>query len=162
MVKVFPLKDTFADKFKDMFSVYYLELGCEENGEHLADEYVIPDMLKGLLRVDLIEEEGEVCGFCIYQTDSNGNDWNFKEGFGDIREIYIESGRRGKGLGKFLLYSAEMRLKENGAKQIYALAEGDAADFFSACGYFLTGEECEELGCNVFLKDASACGCNCK
>ncbi|MCD8040850.1 MAG: GNAT family N-acetyltransferase [Clostridia bacterium] len=162
MVKVFPLRDTYAEKFKDMFMVYYLELGCEENGAHLAEEYVIPDMLAGLLRVDIIEEDGNICGFCIYQTDSKENEWNFKEGFGDIREIYIESDCRKKGLGKFILYTAEMKLKESGVKEIYTLADGDAAGFFAACGYELTSEECEELDCNVYLKTASACGCSCK
>ncbi|MCD8372802.1 MAG: GNAT family N-acetyltransferase [Clostridia bacterium] len=162
MVKVFPLKDIYAEKFREMFSVYYLELGCEENGGHLADEYVIPDMLAGLLKVDLIEEDGNICGFCIYQIDGDGNEWNFKEGFGDVREIYIEDGRRGRGLGKFLLYTAEMRLKEAGVKQIYTLPDGDSADFFASCGYELTDEVCDELECNVFVKNAAACGCNCK
>lgn len=158
MVRVFPLTDEYAERFGKMFVDYYDELGCDEDAEHLVREYILPDLLAGLLRVDLIEEDGSLCGFCIYQIDEPGNDWNFKDGWGDIREIYIVMARRRRGLGKFLLYTAEMRLKEGGAKGIYALPDGDSVDFFSACGYEMNGEECAELDCNVFIKTASV-GC---
>lgn len=159
MVRVFPLNDKYAETFGKMFADYYDELGCDENTEHLVKEYVLPDLLAGLLRVDLIEEDGAVCGFCIYQTDEPGNDWNFKDGWGDIREIYVTMNRRRRGLGRFLLYTAEMRLKETGTENIYALPDADAADFFAACGYELTDEECAELDCNVFVKSAKNCCC---
>ena len=67
--------------------------------------------------------------------------------------------RRRRGLGRFLLYTAEMRLKEAGTENIYALPDADAADFFAACGYELTDEECAELDCNVFVKSAKNCCC---
>ena len=104
MVRVFPLNDKYEKAFGKMFSDYYEELGCDEDADHLVNEYILPDLLAGLLRVDLIEEDGALCGFCIYQTDEPGNDWDFKDGWGDIREIYIVVSRRHKGLGKFLLY----------------------------------------------------------
>ncbi len=158
MVRVFPLTDEYAERFGKMFADYYDELGCDEDAEHLVREYVLPDLLAGLLRVDLIEEDGSLCGFCIYQIDEPGNDWNFKDGWGDIREIYIVMSHRRRGLGKFLLYTAEMRLKEGGAKGIYALPDAEAVDFFSACGYEMSGEECAELDCNVFVKtDCGGC-----
>lgn len=152
MVRVFPLNDKYEKAFGKMFSDYYEELGCDEDADHLVNEYILPDLLAGLLRVDLIEEDGALCGFCIYQTDKPGNDWDFKDGWGDIREIYIVVSRRRKGLGKFLLYTAEMRLKESGVKDIYTAADGDAINFFAACGYELTDEECSELDCNVLVK----------
>ena len=154
MVRVFPLNDRYADKFAKMFCDYYDALGCDEDGEHLVREYILPDLLAGLLKVDLIEDDGALCGFCIYQTDEPGNEWNFKDGWGDIREIYIVMQRRRKGLGKFLLYTAEMKLKEAGAKDIYALPDDGAVDFFAACGYELSDEVCQELECNVFIKSA--------
>ena len=160
MTKVYPLRDTCADAFKEMFGKYYLELDCEESGDHLAEEYIIPDVICGLVRADILEEDGEICGFCLYQTDSDKRDWNFKAGFGDIREIYIAPEKRRKGLGRFLLYTAEMRLREEGAQQIYTLPDdGASCDFFAACGYELTDEICEELECNVFIKSKpNACG----
>lgn len=160
MIRVFPLNDKYKEVFGKMFADYYDELGCDEDANHLVDEYVLPDLLAGLLRVDLIEEDGATCGFCIYQTDEPGNEWNFKDGWGDIREIYITQAKRRKGLGKFLLYTAEMRLKESGVKNIYALPDTDAVDFFAACGYDLTDEVCAELECNVYAKNAES-GCEC-
>lgn len=160
MIRVFPLNDKYKEVFGKMFADYYDELGCDEDADHLVDEYVLPDLLAGLLRVDLIEEDGATCGFCIYQIDEPGNEWNFKDGWGDIREIYITQAKRRKGLGTFLLYTAEMRLKESGVKNIYALPDTDAVDFFAACGYELTDEVCAELECNVYAKNAES-GCEC-
>ena len=160
MVRVFPLNDIHREQFCKMFADYYDELGCEDDGAHLADEYVLPDLLAGLLKIDIIEEDGVVCGFCIYQIDEPGNDWCFKDGWGDIREIYIVASKRRGGLGKFLLYTAEMRLAEAGAQNVYALPEGEAANFFAACGYDLTDDVCTELDCNVFTKSLQAKSCN--
>ena len=160
MVRVFPLNDKFKDIFGKMFADYYDELGCDEDGAHLVEEYVLPDLLAGLLKVDLIEEDGAVCGFCIYQIDEPGNDWCFKDGWGDIREIYIVMSKRRSGLGKFLLYTAEMRLAEAGAQNVYTLPEGESANFFAACGYDLTDDVCAELECNVFTKSLQNKSCS--
>lgn len=159
MIKVFPLNDKYAEIFGKMFADYYEELGCDEDAEHLVEEYVLPDLLAGLLRADLIEEDGAPCGFCIYQKDEPGNEWNFKDGWGDIREIYIVAAKRRRGLGKFLLMTAEMRLKEAGAENVYALPVSEAADFFADCGYELTDEVCADLDCNVYAKKLAACNC---
>ena len=159
MIRVFPLNDRYADIFGKMFADYYDELGCDEDAEHLVREYVLPDLIAGLLRGDMKEEGGEACGVCIYQQDEPGNDWNFKDGWGDIREIYVIMAKRRRGLGRFLLGTAEMRLKEAGAKNVYALPTSEAADFFAACGYELTDEVCPELECNVFSKPLGGCRC---
>ena len=44
-----PLRDDLKDKFAEMFETYYKELGCDEDCRHLVDEYIIPDLLSGLL-----------------------------------------------------------------------------------------------------------------
>lgn len=155
------MNDRYREDFGKMFADYYDELGCDEDAVHLVDEYVLPDLLAGLLKVDLIEEDGLVCGFCIYQIDEPGNDWCFKDGWGDIREIYIVMSKRRSGLGKFLLFTAEMRLAEAGAKDVYALPEGESANFFADCGYDLTDDVCAELECNVFTKSLQRQGCTC-
>ena len=135
MLHVYALKDTDMAVFEELFKQYYAELGCTDDTAHLVEEYVIPDMLASLLHVDLIAENGEISGFIIYQIDDINNDWNLKEGWGDIREIYISPSRRRKGLGKFLLYSAEMKLKEAGAEKAYCLPCESAVPFFTSCGY---------------------------
>lgn len=159
MLHVFPLRDQNKAQFCKLFEDYYLELGCEDDCKHLLDEYVLPDLLAGLLRIDLIEDGGETCGFVIYQKDDIDNDWNFKEGWGDIREIYIAPPFRGRGNGRFLLYTAEMKLKESGVERAYCLPAEGAKTFFSACGYEETEEYSEELDCPVFIKNSLENGC---
>ena len=153
MLHVYPLKDTDKSVFEKLFCEYYAELGCADDTAHLIDEYILPDMLASLLHIDLIAEDKEIAGFIIYQIDDIDNEWNLKEGCGDIREIYITPSRRRNGLGKFLLYSAEMKLKEAGAKGAYCLPFEGAVPFFVACGYADTEQYCEDLDCNIFEKN---------
>lgn len=161
MLQVSPLKDVLKDKFAEMFEAYYKELGCDEDGRHIAEEYIIPDLLAGLLKIDILREDGEAAGFVIYQKDEEANDWNFKEGWGDVREIYIARKFRGKGAGKFLLYTAEMKLKESGVERAYCLPNLAGESFFKACGYKKTEEYCADLDSFVFEKlDLNNCECH--
>lgn len=153
MIKVTPLKDVQKQEFAKLFKAYYAELDCTDDTDHLVEEYIIPDMLAGLLRVDLIEDGGQICGFAVYQVDDIDNEWNFKEGWGDIREIYITPAHRRQGLGKFLLYTAEMKLKEAGTQKAYCLPSAGAIPFFTACGYRNSNEYSEDLDCFVFEKN---------
>ena len=153
MLHVYPLKDTDRKIFDKLFKDYYAELDCADDAAHLVDEYIIPDMLAGLLHIDLIEDGGEIAGFVIYQVDDIDNDWNFKEGWGDIREIYITPSHRRRGLGKFLLFTAEMKLKEAGAQKVYCLPYAGAIAFFTACGYRNSNDYCDDLDCFVFEKN---------
>lgn len=152
MIKATPLNDILKDEFTKLFGDYYSELGCEDDAERLVEEYIIPDLLAGLIKTDILSEGETPVGFVIYQKDEINNDWNFKEGWGDIREIYISPGFRKKGYGKFLLYTAEMKLKESGITKAYCLPYEEAAPFFAACGYAETGEYCEDLDSTVYEK----------
>lgn len=159
MLHVTPLKDNLKDSLYEMFTAYYGELGCEEDCLHLLNEYVLPDILAGLVKCDILEEDGKACGFVLYQIDDIDNEWNFKEGWGDVREIYIAPERRKKGLGKFLLYTAEMKLKEAGADKCYCLPEENAQNFFTACGYTKSQTFNEDLDCFAFEKTNLNNGC---
>jgi GNAT superfamily N-acetyltransferase len=162
MIKLYPLKDTHVDIFKKLFTDYYEELDCDEDIDHLLDEYVIADYKAGLIYIDLLDDGENTVGFVIYQIDGDDNEWNFKKGWGDIREIYITPSARGDGFGKFMLYSAETKLLEKGVKKIYALPFEDAEPFFTACGYNDSGEHNDDLDCCVFLKDTFKKECGCK
>ncbi|MGN0817689.1 MAG: GNAT family N-acetyltransferase [Candidatus Coproplasma sp.] len=161
MIKCYPLKDVKKDEFYRLFTEYYDELGCEDDAEHLLDEYVLADYLCGLLSIDLIDDGDRTVGFIIYQIDGIENEWCKKEGFGDVREIYVSPSARRKGLGKFMLFSAEMKLKESGAKQAYALPCEGSEEFFAACGYTDGGEYCEDLDCAFFVKSDLDNTCKC-
>lgn len=162
MVTVTPLKDADKDEFLRLFKDYYAELDCNEDAAHLVDEYVLPDLLAGLIYIDLIRDGEIFAGFVIYQTDDIDNDWNFMEGWGDIREIYIIPSLRRTGLGKFILFTAEMKLKERGTDKAYALPTPEAEQFFISCGYEKTEAYDDELECYVFEKRSLNPKCSCK
>lgn len=152
MVKVSPLKDNEKQNFAKLFTDYYSELDCADDAAHLAEEYVIPDLLAGLISVDMLYDGGQTAGFIIYQTDDIDNDWNFKEGWGDVREIYVVPSLRRQGLGRFLLYTAEMKLKECGVQKAYCLPCAGSEGFFRACGYVGSVSFNEDTDCFVFEK----------
>lgn len=149
---IFPLRDDKKEDFYRLFGDYYSELGCDDDCKHLLDEYIIPDLLAGLLRIELLECDGEAAGFVIYQIDDVDNDWNVREGWGDIREIYVVPKFRRGGAGRLLLYTAEMKLAESGVERAYCMPVEAAAAFFTACGYSKTGDYDEELDCFVYEK----------
>lgn len=137
--------------FKALFCDYYAELDCEDEPLHLLDEYVLPDYEAGLLHIALCIDQSAV-GFAIFQTDDPVNDWCFKDGWGDIREIYVVPSARAKGIGRALLAFAEKALKTEQACGLYALPTEDSEEFFKAAGYADGGEYCAELDNKVFIK----------
>ena len=152
MIQVTPLRDNTRGIFEKLFTDYYAELGCADDVKHLVDDYIIPDLLAGLLKIDILKDGETFAGFAVYQIDEIDNEWNFKEGWGDIREIYVIPSSRRKGLGRFLLYTAEMKLRESGADRAYCLPYEAAVPFFTACGYTETEAYCDDLDCPVFEK----------
>ncbi len=160
MVKCYALTDKKQQEFCALFADYYAELGCDEDTDHLLDEYVIADCKAGLLSVYLLDDDEKTVGFVIFQTDRAENEWCEKEGWGDVRELYVSPSSRGKGLGKFMLLTAEMLLKESGASNCYCLPAEGTEGFFISCGYAESEERCDEMDCAFFIKDISkSCGC---
>jgi len=152
MIKVAPLQNDTKNEFERLFADYYSELGCDDDVPHLLEEYILPDLMAGLIKIDILKDGDTYAGFVVYQTDDIDNEWNFKEGWGDIREIYVIPSLRRQGLGKFLLYTAEMKLKEGGAGKSYCLPAEGTEEFFAACGYSRGNEYSEELDTFVYEK----------
>lgn len=152
MITVSPLNDKTQKEFEKLFADYYAELDCGEDVPHLLEEYIIPDLLAGLIRIDILKDGEVYAGFVIYQKDDIDNEWNFKEGWGDIREICVAPSHRRQGLGKFLLYTAEMKLREAGAEKAYCLPAYGTEEFFNACGYVRGNGYSEELDAFVYEK----------
>lgn len=158
MFVISALKDVNREEFGRLFCDYYAELGCDEDCAHLLSEYIIPDLLAGLIRIDFMIDGGQSAGFVIYQRDDISNDWNFWEGMGDIREVYVIPQKRRQGLGTMLVKTAEMRFKESGVAEVYTLPEESALPFFEKLGYVKSGKFCEETGGEAYKKPLS-CGC---
>ncbi|MDE6441861.1 MAG: GNAT family N-acetyltransferase [Clostridia bacterium] len=162
MIKASPLTDKTKEQFYKLFEDYYKELDCADDTAHLLDEYILPDLLAGLISIDILHDGNAYVGFVIYQIDDITNDWNLKEGCGDIREIYIAPEARKKGYGKFLLYAAELKLFESGAKSVYCLPYESAVPFFVHCGYSDSQEYNEDLDCFIYDKELSLHKCSCE
>lgn len=145
------LNNNNRDGFCALFKDYYEELGCDEDADHLLDEYVLADCDAGLLKI-AVYEEGEACGFVIWQIDGIENEWCLKEGLGDVRELYVSPTARQRGAGSALLAFAEERLKDGGAKSAYTLPADGAQAFFISTGYVQSEEYCEETDCYFFYK----------
>ena len=160
MIKVAPLSDETQKEFEKLFTGYYAELDCDDDVPHLLNEYILPDLLAGLINIDILKDSEVYAGFVIYQKDDIDNEWNFKEGWGDVREIYISPAHRRQGLGKFLLYTAEMKLREAGAGKAYCLPVEGTEGFFAACGYAKGNEYSEELDTFVYEKLDLSNKCN--
>lgn len=138
---------------RKLFCDYFEELDCEDSPEELYEEYVLPDLKADLLSIAVAEENSELCGFIIYQIDDILNDWNFKEGFGDLREIYVIPRFRKKGIGKSLINYAENALKATDVKDFYVLPTEESEPFFIRCGYCDLGDYCPEIDNKVFEKN---------
>lgn len=138
--------------FKTLFCDYYTELDCEDDPLSLFNDYILPDLEAGLFDVGVCEVDGVLVGFAVYQIDDVINDWNFKEGCGDVREIYVAPAFRKRGFGSELLHFAEAQLKAGGADSVYTLPTEDSELFFKKCGYTDNGGYCPDLDNKVFEK----------
>lgn len=139
-------------QFEKLFIAYYEELDCEDDPCHLFDEYVLPDLKDNLFSVAAACEGEKLCGFVIYQTDAPEYEWCFRQGEGDIREIYVTPSLRKNGIGKQLLTFAENNLTKNGVKGVYVLPTEESENFFTSNGYADNGNYCAELDNKVFEK----------
>ncbi len=152
-MNVRPIQTSDLSAFKKLFCDYYTELDCEEDPLHLFDDYLLPDLQAELFEVGIAEVGGAVAGFVIFQIDDILNDWNFKEGCGDVRELYVAPTFRRQGLGTALLRFAETSLVSSGAREVYTLPVEESESFFTARGYTDSGEYCADADNKVFCKN---------
>ena len=66
MIKVSPLSDATQKEFEKLFADYYAELGCDDNVPHLLEEYILPDLLAGLIKIDILKDSEIYAGFVVY------------------------------------------------------------------------------------------------
>ncbi len=152
MPQILTLNENYVDGFEKLFTAYYTELDCGEDIPHLLDEYVIPDFKAGLISIQLLKDGEVFAGFVIYQKDDLNHEWNLREGWGDVREIYVTPSHRRAGFGKALLLAAECDMKGLGVDKCYCLPTDESVKFFETCGYMRGNLYNEELDCFVYEK----------
>ena len=94
---------------------------------------------KEILYIDVLEENKQLIGFAIYQIDTPQSDWCKKEGWGFVRELYIQKDYRKQGYGYKLVKNIERCLINKNVKDIY-LNSDDAIIFWNKCNYINTNE----------------------
>lgn len=152
-MRVRPVPENGFQAFEKLFCDYYAELDCDEAPLPIFTDYLLPDFKAGLFDVGVCEVDGEIVGFIIFQIDDLINDWNFKEGFGDVRELYVAPAFRRRGVGSALLAYAEASLAASGATEIYTLPVEECENFFISRGYSDGGEYCADADNKVFVKN---------
>ena len=135
--------DTHRQEFKKMLITYFNDdMKCNWSSEFIEDKILRlfeEKWSKEILYIDLLEENKQIIGFAIYQIDTPQSDWCKKEGWGFIREVYIQKDYRKQDYGYELVKNIEWCLKSKKVKDIYLNAD-DAIAFWNKCGYINTNE----------------------
>jgi len=105
----------------------------------------------GIVFLDILTIDDDAKGFILYQIDSPQSDWCVKEGYGFIRELYINADSRYAGHGRALAVHAENQLKLRNIHGIY-LTTDDAMEFWMKMGYRNSCEICSENYSPIFAK----------
>lgn len=128
--------------FKEMFCTYFrddFKIEIEDNKAEALCLGMADSSMSGITSLDMLLDSGKLAGFIYYQIDNPKSNWCEREGWGFIREVYINRSLRGKGLGAKLAAHAEKVLYAKGAEDIY-LTSDEAGEFWSLCGYKETGK----------------------
>lgn len=128
--------------FRSQFLSYFLEdlkipLTPRQVNEKICT-FLLRQVEKGIVFLDLLYRDETPIGFCLYQIDKNESDWCKQEGWGFIREFYIEQSERRQSCGTYLCRAVEKRLYEMGANDLYLTADS-AVPFWEANGYSKEG-----------------------
>ena len=126
--------------FKNMFCNYFRKDFKIQIPDNKVDEICLKiseNSNSEITPLDLLLIDEKIVGFISYQIDSPNSDWCEREGWGFIREIYVNPTLRGNHLGSRLVTHAEKTLYSNGAEHIY-LTSDEAGIFWLSCGYIKT------------------------
>ncbi|SHO46779.1 GNAT family N-acetyltransferase [Anaerocolumna xylanovorans] len=119
----------FTRYFRDDFKIEITDKKINESCTRIADF-----SLSGISTLDFLIVDEKPVGFIYYQIDTPQSNWCEREGWGFIREIYIDPVLRKYGLGARLILHAEEMLYSRGTKNIYLTSDNNAT-FWESLGY---------------------------
>ncbi len=131
----------------------FINAGSEEytQSHDLRDRVLRQPLGLSLYDEDLSEEEQDkhLCGFV------NGKLISvliliIKDHEAKMRQVAVEDGFQGMGIGKAMVQFAETWLISNGIKRVYCHARDVAVPFYLGMGYSSTGEPFVEVGITHF------------
>ena len=140
-VKIRPFCNHDMCDFKEMLCTYFrndFNMEITDNKAEALCLEIADSSISEITPLDMILVDEELVGFICYQIDNPNSDWCEREGWGFIRELYINRSMRGKGLGAKIVAHAERVLYAKGVEHIY-LTSDEADAFWNLCGYKKTG-----------------------
>lgn len=101
------------------------DLNIEIEDDQVEDilKLIETQMAEDISEVAVAQKGNEIVGFVNYQIDSKKSDWCFREGWGTIREIFVDKRHRLEDTGKSLVEYAENRLFNWGADKVYLTSD---------------------------------------
>ncbi|WBW96399.1 GNAT family N-acetyltransferase [Oceanirhabdus sp. W0125-5] len=126
---LYAFTEMFISYFRDDFNFKITDEKAEKLCSRIGQE-----SKSGITLLDMLLLDGKMVGFISYQIDTPNSDWCEREGWGFIREIYVDKNLRGKGLGQKLVVHAEKNLYANGVEHVY-LTSDESGQFWNKCGY---------------------------
>jgi len=153
-IEIKPITDYEFEAFAQMLAICFIgDYDIPLTDSQLSD--LCTDMTQSakdrITSIDILFANNEPIGFIQYQIDNPNSDWCEFEGYGCIREVYVNKTHRKQGYGRILVTHAEDELKKQSAEHIY-LTSDDATGFWLSVGYTDTGEICDKNNNNILIK----------
>ena len=122
---------------KMLITYFSDDLGVTASEEKIIDQVVnviYKHWVAGNCLIAIVTQNDTPIGFAQYQIDTPQSDWCRKEGWGFLREVYIDKSCRKQGLGMQLARYCEDKLYQQGVTNLYLTAD-DAIAFWEKLGY---------------------------
>jgi GNAT superfamily N-acetyltransferase len=148
------------ESFLKLFSDYFDEI-CVDKPDENIPKHVMPRI------INIIGEETskynewlylcrnctEIIGFVLAQIDTPDNPMCKREGWGFIREFYINPSFRRKGYAKQMCEFIEKIIRKNGSSDIYLTSDAKTGvPFWEAMGYVFFGKVDDKNGNKIYEK----------
>ena len=143
--------------FYKLFKVYFIELFGNNTEVNMTDkeileafEYFKNGMVNELYWIYFCSLDNEIIGFVIAQIDTPEKDWCQKQGWGFIREFFINLPYRKKGYAKLMCKFIEDIFIQNKANKAYITSDDE---LWEKLGYKYLGEIDKITKQKIFIKD---------
>ncbi len=143
--------EMFGSYSRDDFKIELTDQQCTKVCTRIIDS-----AMAGISALDLLYVNHKAVGFIWFQIDSPSSDWNERESWGFIRELYIDASLRRSNLGKTLVEHAEAVLQAKAINSIY-LTSDEAELFWIASGYYKTDQISTINHDPIYEKQLDAC-----
>jgi GNAT superfamily N-acetyltransferase len=137
MIKITLLKNYLDQRFKDLFTKYFLELNITLDSDTKIFDFMQKSVKSENLKTYVYIEQNEFLGFIMFQEEvfTSSSEF-FQEKTLFIREYFVVSEKRKLGIGQLLLNQCENYAKKLKIHKLI-LTTHTAKDYYINRGYFI-------------------------